>query len=233
MFYETGESVTVRGNTGNLSRSGFGFTFVGWNTESDGSGIHYDENDNYVMGNENVVLYAELQASGLSVGDTGPGGGVIFFDKGNYLDGWRYLKAATSDQGTDNVWGGLETDIGGDDSGSAPELTGIGSGKANTEVIVTVFGEAEPYEGRTDYAAKLCYELNLGGYDDWFLPSRDELAEMYLQRTVIGGFSDSDEYWSSSEYNSDSGWDVDFGVNGFQLRRNKARWYRVRAARRF
>jgi hypothetical protein len=43
--------------------------------------------------------------------------------------------------------------------------------------------------------------LNFGEFNDWFLPSKDELDLMYqkLKRNEIGGFSD-DWYWSSSEY---------------------------------
>jgi hypothetical protein len=46
-------------------------------------------------------------------------------------------------------------------------------------------------------AARKCDDLALNGYDDWFLPSKDELNQMYLQRSVIGGFHKC--YWSSSE----------------------------------
>ena len=32
-----------------------------------------------------------------TIGDTGPAGGIIFYDKGNKTDGWRYLEAAPAD----------------------------------------------------------------------------------------------------------------------------------------
>ena len=50
--------------------------------------------------------------------------------------------------------------------------TAIGAGEANTEAIVTALGTTE------NYAARLCYELEMGGYSGWFLPSRDELGKM-------------------------------------------------------
>jgi hypothetical protein len=49
-----------------------------------------------------------------------------------------------------------------------------------------------------NFAAKLCDDLELNGYSDWFLPSRDELYEMYAQKTLIGGFTNN-IYWSSTE----------------------------------
>jgi uncharacterized repeat protein (TIGR02543 family) len=54
--YETGASVTVKGNTGNLVKTGF--TFAGWNTAADGSGTAYTEGSTFKMGSENVTLFA-------------------------------------------------------------------------------------------------------------------------------------------------------------------------------
>ena len=46
-------------------------------------------------------------------------------------------------------------------------------------------------------------------FDDWFLPSQDELNELYLQRAVVGGFSTA-AFWSSSEGFAVSAWSQDF-----------------------
>lgn len=76
--------------------------------------------------------------------------------------------------------------------------TAIGTGKANTSTIVTTIGAGS-------YAAKLCDDLVLNGYDDWFLPSKDELDLLYKKRFEIGGFSPT-YYWSSSESSASSVW---------------------------
>src|SRR5258705_7665373 len=75
--------------------------------------------------------------------------------------------------------------------------TAIGAGNANTNAIVTV-------QGAGSYAARLCYDLVLNGYSDWYLPSLDELEKLFANRNAIGGFPFSGgfptgEYWSSSE----------------------------------
>lgn len=77
--------------------------------------------------------------------------------------------------------------------------TALGTGNANTNLIVAS-------QGAGSYAAKLCYDLVLSGYSDWYLPSRDELSKLYLNRTAIGGFSGSLYYWSSSENGSILAW---------------------------
>ena len=89
-------------------------------------------------------------------------------------------------------------------------VTEIGSGEKNTEKLVNAMGEsAYSYlsgSGKTsDYAARLCSVLSHGGYDDWFLPSKDELDLMYdnLYSKWIGSFS-VNYYWSSSELNYDA-----------------------------
>ena len=47
-------------------------------------------------------------------------------------------------------------------------------------------------------ANKICDDLELNGYTDWYLPSKEELNKLYLNKYIIGGFSDS-RYWSSTE----------------------------------
>ncbi len=58
--YEQGASVTVFGNTGNLARTGY--TFTGWNTLANGSGISYTPGQIITMGTSNVTLYAKWNA---------------------------------------------------------------------------------------------------------------------------------------------------------------------------
>jgi len=55
--YETGQTVTVPGNPGNLVKSGY--TFVGWNTAEDGMGTNYGQGSTFNMGSSNVILYAK------------------------------------------------------------------------------------------------------------------------------------------------------------------------------
>ena len=118
------------------------------------------------------------------VGEKGPAGGWVFYDKGIFSDGWRYLEAAPSDLGYLYEWG---------DKGKFSTSTGIGTGKKNTEIIVS---------NSTGYnAAKACLDYSMNGYDDWFLPSMDELNLMYtnLKKNELGDFTGSHYYWSSSE----------------------------------
>ena len=56
--YESGSTVTVLGNSGSPVLEKSGFTFAGWNTESDGSGTSYSQGNTFVI-NDNTTLYAE------------------------------------------------------------------------------------------------------------------------------------------------------------------------------
>jgi uncharacterized repeat protein (TIGR02543 family) len=217
--YEQGDSVTVLGNTGNLvkTQDGISLLFTGWNTAADGSGTSYNEADTFSMGSANVTLYAQWSA----ITATGPAGGLIFYDKGSVSDGWRYLEAAPSDQSTGGAeWGCYETSIPGADG------TAVGTGKQNTIDIEN----GCPTAG---IAARLCTSYDGGGYDDWFLPSRDELNLMYenLKVAGVGGFA-GDRYWSSSEVNATHARDQDFS-NGGQHSNYKSLTLRVRAVRAF
>jgi hypothetical protein len=143
-------------------------------------------------------------------------GGIVF-----YLDGnGGGLVCAERDQSTNAEWGCYGTTIGGNG-------TNIGTGAANTAAIVAGCSES-------GIAARICNDLVLNGYSDWFLPSKDELELMYknLKRNGIGGFAVS-LYWSSSEYSSYYAWRQDF-YSGSQYGGNKEdNGYRVRAVRAF
>lgn len=68
-------------------------------------------------------------------------------------------------------------------------------------------------------------------YDDWFLPSRDELEAMLFLKTTIGGLR-SDYYWSSSENGSTKAWTLSsaYGIEG-GLSKASSPSYRVRPVR--
>jgi len=238
--YESGVTVTVLGNAGDLTRindGGTSYRFTGWNTQADGSGVDQAEGSTFIMGASNVILYAQWTPYILS--DIGPAGGYIFYDKGIYSKAdftiikaapdpvpvtptyasWRYLEAAPSDSPSAE-WGCDGTLISGADG------TAVGAGEQNTLHIET--GCTAP-----STAADLCANLSLGGYSDWFLPSKDELNLMYENLKVFGvaGFADN-YYWSSSEYNATHAWYQIFG-NGYQSNFYKESTYRVRAVRAF
>jgi hypothetical protein len=123
------------------------------------------------------------------IGDFGPAGGYVFYDKGVFSNGWRYLEAAPAETEFEAQWGADGKNVPG-------TYTGVGFGKHNTEIIV----EHLKALGEIGKAAQLCVNLNFDGYKDWFLPSTDELELMYknLYKKGLGGFKSS-YYWSSSQ----------------------------------
>lgn len=159
------------------------------------------------------------------IGDRGPAGGWIFYDKGSKSDGWRYLEAAPEDQSTEAEWGCYNKSI------SGAHGIGIGTGKANTKAIIKSCGKA-------GIAAKVAADYRGGGKSDWFLPSKDELYLMYryLHKAGVGDFT-KDEigyilYWSSSDSNVIYAWSQNFS-KGYQGDNPKYFRNGVRAVRAF
>jgi hypothetical protein len=128
--------------------------------------------------------------------------------------------AAPSDQESAQ-WGCYGATISGADG------TAIGTGAQNTIDIMNGCSEA-------GIAARVCGDLVLGGYSDWYLPSKDELNQLYINRVAIGGFA-SNLYWSSTEFNHinfSGAWGQLFG-NGGQGHGHKYDYFFVRAVRAF
>jgi len=157
-----------------------------------------------------IINGTYAQETTYKIGDQGPAGGLIFYDKGNSSGGWRYLEAAPEDQSEGAEWGCYKKSIPG------AKGTTIGTGKSNTQAIVKSCGESK-------IAAKLCTEYRGGGKIDWFLPSKDELDLMSINLHLngIGGFAYF-YYWSSSESNAaHNAWLQSFYLGGEENYENK------------
>lgn len=224
--YKTNDSATVSGNSGNLVgaiiRDGIKGRFTGWNTAADGSGTPYSAGSTLIMGSSNVTLYARYSGT---VGGIGPGTGIVFYDKGasSGTPSWRYLELAP-DFFTDTYYGGFNwSNIFSVAIGTTG--TAIGTGTTNTTAIIA-------QSGHTSSAAKMCKDYRGGGLSDWFLPSKDELGQLLINRSLIDPCADI--YWSSSEYDYQSAWELNLGHGALEYYDGNKSWCSsVRPVRRF
>ena len=147
------------------------------------------------------------------------GGGIIFYIDSINKHG---IIAAEADIEEPAVWAY-------EDTLTRAKGTAIGYGGKNTSRILKVQGD--PVNQAEDYAALECAEFELNGYSDWYLPSKDELNELYKQKNVVGGFR-TIAYWSSSEFNLTAAWFQNFS-NGSQVKAGKKGSYALRPVRYF
>lgn len=147
------------------------------------------------------------------------GGGIIFYLNSTGKHG---LIAAPEDLEEPAVWAYTDT------------LTNakgakIGAGHVNTNTIFRVQGD--PHGLTEDYAALECFEYEVDGYTYWFLPSKDELNELYKQKDIVGGLKPY-AYWTSTEAGLSKAWFQNLGT-GLQLKADKTASYAIRPIRYF
>gem|GEM_PF-2862826 len=135
----------------------------------------------------------QIVNSGIQVdslyGKTYQGGLIFYFDQ---ITG-KGLVAAQMEQSMSAIFGCMNTTIG-------TTSTNFGSGMINTSMIASMCSGPV-------IAAKVCDTLTLNGFNDWFLPSRDEIQFMKinLYSNGLGNFL-GNSYWTSSEVSASNAW---------------------------
>ena len=180
----------------------------------------------YYNGAEWVNMTGGAAASvPITIGTT-YGGGIVFYvfqqgDPGYVAGQYHGLIAATvdCDQGY-ATWGCYGTFRG--------TSTVLGSGAANTTILSTC--------GENSIAAKRAVSFNGGGFTDWYLPSKDELNLLYINKNLVGasGFVHQygDNYWTSTDNSYGYAYYQDFN-DGSQQGQDKNTQMHVRAIRTF
>jgi len=148
-----------------------------------------------------ATIYSQAtQKKLLAVGDPYQGGKIGYLlqagDQGFDAKVQHGIIVAPAELSDGSEWGCAETVIAGSDG------IAIGTGNQNTRDIVAGCTQA-------GIAARQCSDLELNGYSDWYLPGKDELNKLYLNRAKIGSFTDA-FYWSSSESDATYSWGQDF-----------------------
>ena len=213
------DELTVTGNSGSLRTILDG---------SGGRGDVYRQDENNVFGSPFVfrgfeteeIVDANAQQT-FAIGDTGPGGGIVFSVS---ADGTSGLEAAPEDQSNAVQWCNSFTDITGVENLSDLTISDPNTGAENTPLIMEACGESSAAGVAAAYKWP-------NGQTDGFLPNREELDLLFNQRTVVGGFVGG-LYWSSSEFDLNFAW-VQLFSGGDRGDSSKFNALRVRAVRAF
>lgn len=224
VYYQTGDVVTVADDTGFYKEDpdpdpiDEDLGFVYWNTASDGSGACYvpgdtDYDDTFAMGTNDITLYA------IYLGDPGPSGGWIFYDDQDVgsvdIPNARFLETDSANRPL-KPWSNIV------DTAIGTTGTAVGTGFDNTDDIIGQPG----HDGSS--AAQACRDVG----PEWFLPSIDEMTEVY-ETLFTNGLGDlpTGRYWSSSEYSEINGYILWFGAGTGSVGKDSN--YQSRAIRAF
>jgi hypothetical protein len=181
------------------------------NNSNDSKSFLFQGRPSQVFGEPSAPTSATAKV--YSVGDVGPGGGIVFYvhPSGTFTSigsegglNCKYLEAAPADLEGEFKWCNIFTQF----VPLGVAATGIGAGMANTITAINKCARRRPRRSTTSSAIHAAANYVNNGKTDWHLPSKDELNELYkyaisapsgdARRNLHPSFS-ADFYWSSSE----------------------------------
>jgi hypothetical protein len=186
------------------------------------TGTHYYATQTVSCTESATRLDVTVTVVSLAIGDS-YGGGKIFYllqsgDTGYDVNVQHGLIAATSNQG-EVVWGCSGTSVTGADG------TAIGTGRQNTLDMINAGCLG---------AAPLVYNVNIGGYTDWYLASKDEMSKLSIYTMSDTEFmSWGNYYWTSSESSAANAWYQHYNNAQGTYAKNTGSGIDVRAVRSF
>lgn len=145
------------------------------------------------------------------IGQTGPQSGLVFYDKGSYSSGWRYMEVFAGNFDW-LEWGCMGSPV------EQAQHAAIGRGLYNSAAIVNFHDAFEDYYGNPS----VCNPLNNGtvaadqtlstalGDKGWFLPSQEELLLVYNHLHLAGLGSFGGIYWTSTQADAGHAQTIDF-----------------------
>lgn len=200
------------------------YSIASYATNSAGTGYATDKLNNAV----DIKFTTKL-----AIGDKFGGGKVAYLfvlGEPGFIDGQLHgIIAADTDQIIQIAW----------DNNSRNIITGavvksVGAGKVNTDSVVSKLGKL--YSNY--FAAGVARNYVNGAYNDWYLPSKDELERLQANKTILVMLQNS--YWSSTEDNLSAtgglapyAWQVQFYPNNTSILATKTTNFAVRAVRSF
>ena len=169
-----------------------------------------------LYGCEETPTPPETPEESFEIGDTGPAGGLVFYDKGEFSDGWRYIEVNLEDLG-EFQWGCFNTPV------SEARQAELGKGLENSEYIIAFHNSLQNFytnpeecstESNGTVAALVTTNFSQNGFSDWHLPSSEEMMLIYrnLHLNGLGNFNTDKIYWTSTEQTDNTAVAVDLNL---------------------
>jgi len=184
--YESGQTVTVLGNTGDLVRTGY--NFGGWNTQADGLGTDYAPGATFTI-TSLVILYAKWEVRQLELANNADNDDNIDTAAG---DGMYYdVTLANRTLYTDGDWNTLCLPFDVDDFTGTPlegatVKTLISSGFEDGTLTMTFSGDLTSIDAGKPYIVKYDADLFIRSTADWntFADNVTNGTDSYAGKTV-------------------------------------------------
>lgn len=180
---------------------------------------------NKLYWNNGIAQKKSPSTKAYAVGEVGPGGGIVFYVSSQVFaspgsscgDNCRYFEVTTADIPNTHAW------CSNNDGFIGATESRIGMGMSNTTKADLVC---------TSGAIQMAADYSQNKFNDWHLPSKDELNLLANIAKSVGVFR-SDLYYSSTEVGPSSAWSQIPEINGLTFSPSKTISLWVRPVRAF